>query len=291
MTPTIKICFVTDRGLLEPTLVSMWSLLRHLSRPCEMHFWGDGLNDAEWDQVAQVAAIHPQSRLCPRRIDPADLAGCKSPAAHISAAAMGRLFIPRHLDGRVLYIDGDTLVNGDVAPLFDTPLDGNCLGAVRDYVTADWASEGQGKPGHRKRLADIAAHVQPRNYFNSGVLLLDCDAIRAEDALLRRTEDVLAASATEWGDQDHLNFIFQNRVAFLNPAYNSSWGRSDRQRRFSMSFGAARTETARLPDVIVHFHGPRKPWKKPRYDLWSRRARAVMAYRRQMRRFRQRFPA
>lgn len=285
-----QIVYVTDRGLLRPTLLSLWSLLEHISAVPDVHFWGDGLSEVEWNMVRRVAATHPQSRLFQRQIDPADLAGCKTPADYISAATMGRLFIPRHLHGYVLYIDGDTLVTGDVAPLFNLDLGGNCLGAVRDYVVALWAIEKDGPEDHRRRLASIATHMQPKEYFNAGVLLMNCDAIRSDNDLLQQTEDVMAASALEWGDQDHLNFIFSDRVTLLNPAYNSSWARAGRQRRFATELGGLAEETKSVPDVIRHFHGPRKPWKKPRYDLWSRRARAVMSYRRQMRRFHAEFP-
>lgn len=281
-----QIVFVTDRGLLRPTLVAIWSLMQHLSRPVDLHLWGDGLGDADWQSVHRVADAGDKVALSARAIDPAELAGAGSPAAHISAAAMGRLFIPRHLSGRVLYIDGDTLVTGDVSPIFDLPLrPGECVAAARDYVTAEWLASGRLNDRRRDRLAALGQHMDPREYFNSGVLLMDCDAIRAQPDLQARLEDVAAASATDWGDQDHLNFLFTGRTHLLNPAWNSSWQRSGAQRLFARKLGGSAEETRDMPDAIIHYHGPKKPWKAPRYDLWSARARAVHHYRRQLRSF------
>ncbi|AUH64646.1 glycosyltransferase family 8 protein [Paracoccus zhejiangensis] len=289
--PACQIVFVTDRGLLRPTLVAIWSLLRHLSCPADLHLWGDGLGDADWQAVHRVAETGGKASLQSRAIDPTELAGAGSPAAHISAAAMGRLFIPRHLSGRVLYIDGDTLITGDVAPLFDLPLlPGERIGAARDYVTAEWLAGGRLNDRRRQRLAALEKHMDPRGYFNSGVLLMDCDAIRAEPDLQARLEDVAAATATDWGDQDHLNFLFSGRTHLLNPAWNSSWQRSPAQRRFAKKLGGEVEETRDLPDAIIHYHGPKKPWKAPRYDLWSARARAVLRYRRELGSFITAFP-
>lgn len=290
----VKIVFVTDRGYLRPTLVSMWSLLGHLSRPAEIHFWGDGLTESDWDAIRRVAAISPGCRLFQKALGAAELGDYAWESSYITAAAMGRLFIPRHIAGRVLYIDGDTIVRGDVAPLFDLDLGGALVGAVRDDpTTKQMVKRGSGRslrPAALRRIEGIGAYADPARYFNSGVLLLDCDTMRATPGLLDRLEDVAAASAFAMGDQDHLNAIFAKQTLLLNPAWNSSWGRASYQRRLSHALGATAEELAPLTDTVIHFHGPRKPWLGPRRDLWNRTARATFAYRRQLRRYLHAFP-
>lgn len=290
--PLCKIALVTDRTLLRPTLFTLWTLAGHLEAPAEVHVWGDGLTAADWDDVAAVTSGFPMVTLHCRDIAPEDLAGASCPCAHISAAAMGRLFIPRHIRGRVLYLDGDTYVTGDVSPLFAMDLKGARIGAVRDYVVSKWLARRRlPSTAARARLDYLRAHVDPGHYFNSGVLLIDCDAIAADPELLARFEDVAAASATEWGDQDHLNFTMKGQVRLLNPAYNSSWGRTRRHRGFVRRLGAEQHEAQRTQDRIVHFHGPNKPWKAQRFDLWSTRCRAVRAYRRRLAAFSSAFPS
>lgn len=290
----VKIAFVTDRGYLRPTLVAMWSLLERLSRPGEVHFWGEGLSETEWEAVARVCAIRPDCRLVTRSLDAAELGNFHWESTYITAATMGRLFLPRHVAGRILYLDGDTIIRGDVAPLFDLDLSDALIGAVRDEPTAkQMVKRKRGRklrPAAAERIEAIAALTDPACYFNAGVLLLDSDRIRATPGLLDQLEDVNAASNFTMWDQDHLNVIFANRTHFLNPAWNASWARAGKQRDLSQALGAEADELAPLPDTVIHFHGPSKPWFAPRRDLWNRAARATLSYRQQLRRFLRAFP-
>lgn len=289
-----QIAFVTDRGFLKPTLVAMWGMLRHLTQPGIVHFWGDGLEEQDWKAVHRVAAKNPAVTLNCLRLTADDLEGAKGPTSHISAASMGRLHIPSRISGRVLYIDGDTQVVGDVSPLFALDLNGCPVGAVRDSVVAKWSARSlkvreKSMPRVRE-LQELMQQSDISRYFNSGVLLLDTDAIRAEPELHQAMHDLARASACPLGDQDHLNNVFRGRVHLLNPAYNSSWSQVARQRRHIARLGGDAEESRVSPEIIVHFHGPEKPWKRPRHDLWRHRARAVWRYRREMHEYAQSYP-
>lgn len=281
-----QIAFVTDRGFLKPTLVAMWGVLRHLSVPGIVHFWGDGLGEEDWEAVKRVAKTNPAVSLDCLTLTTDDLDGAKGPTAYISAASMGRLHIPSRISGRVLYIDGDTQVVGDVAPLFGLDLKGCPIGAVRDCVVAKWSARRlKVREKSMTRVLELQGLMQQSDisrYFNSGVLLLDTDVIRAEPELHQAMHDLVRASSCPLGDQDHLNDVFRGRVHLLNPAYNSSWRQTARQRRHIARLGGDVEESKTVPDIIVHFHGPEKPWKRPRRDLWKHRARAVWRYRREM---------
>lgn len=289
-TPPVRIVYVTDRGFLKPTLVSVWSLLRHLSGPAELHVWGVGLTPEDWRDVERVAAANPAVTLTGRDIGAGYLEQARGPKDYISATTMGRLFIPRLIEGRALYIDGDTLVTGDVSPLFALDLGGALAGVVRDYSVAHWLSEA--KPGDARvtKLAAIMQGAPQTDYFNAGVLLLDCDAIRARPELLAAVEDVVSASACEHGDQDHLNALLHGKVVQLDLAWNASWGRLRRHRGFLAKTGTPTRGMLPGAPVILHYHGPEKPWRKPRWDLWSSRGRATLAYRRVLRAFLAAYP-
>lgn len=296
MTHTPKICFVTDPNLLGPTLVSLWSLLKHVSRASEIHFWGNGLSESDWTAVGHVMATRPDSALHRLDLSQTEMEGAIGPSAsqYVSAATMGRLLIPRKLSGRVLYIDGDTIINGDVSPLFDLDMKHMPIGAVRDLGKIRIAARGdRGNP----KIQDEAAYCKNLlgkeavgDYVNAGVLLLDTDGIRSNPKLHSSMEDIRQASTYPLGDQDHLNRVFCDRILYLNPAWNASWGRSSRQRSLARKIGGNAGETLALAPVIIHFHGPKKPWQKARPDLWSARGRANFHYRRRMRKFLKDFP-
>ena len=128
------------------------------------------------------------------------------------------------------------------------------------------------------------------DYFNAGILLLNCDALRAHPALLARMEDVIAASACTHGDQDHLNALFATDLLQLDPAWNASWGRIRRHRDLITRSGLAIEGAVPGRPVILHYHGPKKPWRDRRWDVWSSRGRATLLYRRAMRRFVRQYP-
>lgn len=291
---TVKVAYVTDRGFLRPTLVSVWSLLRHLKGPAELHLWGDGLDDRDWADAAAVVAENPRVTLLPRDISSGYLDGAHGPTDYISAATMGRLFIPRLIDGYVLYVDGDTLVTGDVGRLFGMDLGPAWAGVVRDYHVSHWlAGSGAGSPARDTRLSEIRQFMAPapaEDYFNAGVLLFNCDALRAQSGLLSRIEDVAAASACTHGDQDHLNALFRNNMVQLDLAWNASWGRVRRHRGLLAGSGLPTEGLMPGRPTILHYHGPQKPWRNRRWAVWSSRGRATLVYRRALRQFLRKYP-
>jgi lipopolysaccharide biosynthesis glycosyltransferase len=292
--PLPRIVLVTDKNMLGPTLFTAWTLLQRFVGAAELHVWGDGLTDEDWSAVSRVCSVHRDISLHPLRLNREELAGASPVGDYISAAAMGRLIIPRKLSGRILYLDGDVRVTADLSPLFSVDMQGQPLAAVRDYVVSSWLAKGV-VSGHRNeaRLTELAQSMESAtvsSYFNSGVLLLDADAIVADPALCSAMQDLERASKCSWGDQDHLNNVFAGRVRLLDPAYNSSWSRTSKQRRFIAKLGPSPSEVINIPNAIIHFHGPLKPWKNARHDLWSRRARAVFSYRRELTKFDHEFP-
>lgn len=291
---TVKVAYVTDRDFLKPTLVSVWSLLQHLGGPAELHLWGIGFDARDWANAERIVAENDRVTLLCREIGPGALDEAQGPKDYISAATMGRLLIPRLIDGYVLYIDGDTLVTGDVGTLFAADLGTACAGVVRDYHVSHWLAEGGAGSAERdQRLAEIRQFMAPApaaDYFNAGVLLLNCDAIRAQPALLSRIEDVAAASACTHGDQDHLNALFRNNVVQLDPCWNASWGRVRRHRNLLARAGLPSGGLMPGRPAILHYHGPQKPWRNRRWDLWSSRGRATLVYQRALRNFLRRHP-
>lgn len=291
---TAKIVYVTDPDFLKPTLVSVWSLLKSISGRAELHMWGSNLTAEHWQSISRVMATNPNVELVIRNLDESHLGMAHGPKDYISAATMGRLFIPRYIEGYALYIDGDTLVVNDVSPLFNLDLGDAYAGVVRDYTVLHWLSnEKAANKESGTRLPEIRALLHPApstDYFNAGIILFNNDQIRRESEVLQQVEDVHRASSQPHGDQDHLNDLFKNKVRFLDIGWNLSWGRERRHKEIFRRLGLP--ETGLLPGKarIIHFHGPQKPWTTPRKDIWSNRGKATFHYRRKLKQFSFRFP-
>lgn len=152
---------------------------------------------------------------------------------------------------RVIYLDSDVAVCGDVRELWGADLLGNAIGAVRDCYQDGVAFAA------RWSLAGDA----PR-YFNSGVLLIDLAAVRADKSfsaaaefVARHGEDIL------FGDQDALNFVFWRRWSELEPAWNVQ--------RYMTPAEIAEAGWGRAVPALIHFIGIQKPWMRNVWHPWA----------------------
>lgn len=161
----------------------------------------------------------------------------------------------------VLYLDVDTLVLRDLGPLLRQPLDGAAVAAVRDPQNPI-VGTGLALPG-----CERIGVPRGREYFNSGVLLLDLVAC-AELGIFERARRFLVEYPDEvrlW-DQDAFNVAVDDRWRRLDRCWNT----------FAMSALTAQPgffhHTAEpimplaelLADeytaAVLHFAGPVKPW-------------------------------
>lgn len=162
-----------------------------------------------------------------------------------------RIFLPDLLPDadRVLYLDVDTLVTDSLAPLLDLDLAGHYLGAVTNVFLDH----------HLRRPAELGLRLE--SYFNSGVLLMNLDAMRRDDCTAAlRAYAVENAGRIEWPDQDALNFVLGERRLPLHPRWNAM--NALRLTRAAEVFTVEELEEALRRPAIRHFEGPgyNKPW-------------------------------
>jgi lipopolysaccharide biosynthesis glycosyltransferase len=166
---------------------------------------------------------------------------------HVSKMCYARLLIPKFFPetvAKVLYLDTDLLVLSDLGPLWQTDLTGYALAAVPDfYYHTKFVLEGLDPSLSRAHYAGLPL---VRNYFNSGVLLIDLDRWR-EERLSEKTFAYLSRhSRLPNMDQDALNFVCANLWKKLDPQWN-------------IQDHIHRTVDDRCG--IVHFVTQLKPWK------------------------------
>lgn len=129
---------------------------------------------------------------------------------YTSYAAYARLFIADLLaeeDGRILYIDCDTLLLGSLDDLFALPLNGRPFAFGYDCIHSAY-----------KRYDRIAPDAP---YYNSGVMLADLAAWRASgatDAL--KAEFAHPTGPNPLGDQDMIVRAWRDYITPLPPKWN-----------------------------------------------------------------------
>lgn len=207
---------------------------------------------------ARVEEAAPLARFAWCEITDADLPAWAD-REHFSRAILFRLGIEQHAPAdcrRLIYLDADVIVTRDIRDMWRVDLGARPIGAVIDcFVDAAAFAKRWG-------LDDRA----PR-YFNSGVLLIDLDRVRAE-RLFSKAIDFVADHGAEiyLADQDALNFAIWDRWLRLDNVWNV-------QRHMVIpslieSIPAERTLQGARPG-IVHFTGPEKPWLPTGYHPWS----------------------
>ncbi len=149
---------------------------------------------------------------------------------------------------KILYLDCDTLVLGDLSDLFNTDINNKYYAGVKDV----WNVE-----KHCKRLG-ITSGV----YVNSGMLLLNAEYCRQEKFFDKIVD--FANNNTkiiQYCDQDSINKIADKKSIVLNPKFNfmDTWWRGG----YYEFWGDEELEyiEARKEPIIVHLTGLKPAFK------------------------------
>ena len=144
--------------------------------------------------------------------------------------------------GKVVYIDVDTLILGDLAELYSTLIDG--------YLVAAAVGRGMERVDHCWGVLNYKELGIPADtpYFNAGVLILDLAKWRNEDFANHCME--YAAKYPEFcifWDQTVMNTLLAGRFAQLDQKWNQQFNGPDK------SYDK---------EGILHYCGPDKPWAR-----------------------------
>jgi lipopolysaccharide biosynthesis glycosyltransferase len=268
----IHVAFCVDRAMIKPAAAAALSLLRTAKAPVHVHACVGPDDEA-------AAAMHRLLSAAGATFDvnldaPETAHGLPfiSPYGTDSTAAYRRIFLDAlypQLE-RMIYLDADVMVRGDLGALWQTDLGGLPAGAVSDPW---WAA----KPER--------AALFPEGYFNSGVLLQDLVAWRRGGIAARIAEYVRAwksgnriglsgdaADLTEiWGFQTEMNAALSRLWRALPPRWNASLFHAERQLDDEAA-RSAQLQQARDDPAVLHFMGHEKPWEEAFARLTARHA-------------------
>jgi lipopolysaccharide biosynthesis glycosyltransferase len=204
-----------------------------------------GLTASTRQALRAIAGDRRRLELVRPRLDDALLRGARHPPA-----SYVRMLIARHslAYDRVLYLDVDTVVVGDLAPLLGLDLRGRAVAAVKDFHTPVVSA--------RDGLADWRSLGLPSDapFFNSGVLLIDLERWREDDVERASIRHMRRYHRLDGNDQHALNAALAGRWRELSPMWNATryWFKPERRPgRFAGILWQAR---------VVHYVGPHKPW-------------------------------
>lgn len=147
---------------------------------------------------------------------------------------------------KAIYIDVDTIILDDISKLYNISIVKYGLGAIPDLYDCI---------KHRKELS-----LNIKNYFNSGVLLINCEYWRKNNIFNKLLElEKHYKDKLKFFDQDLLNIYFKDNYKKLDYKYNLQTNQI-----FNFN-GLDKEEQLKLNEainnpIIRHFSASEKPW-------------------------------
>lgn len=172
-----------------------------------------------------------------------------------------RLFLgsilPNNIE-RVLYLDCDTLCNGNLTEFYNTELDNYISAGVIDCLS--------------EKYYNLFGMDKSSYYCNSGVLLLDLKKWREENIEKKVIEFVQANKGyIFFMEQSVMNIILQNRIKIVHPRFNTytlmiafTYKNLQRLRKCERYYTKQEIDEAIKNPVIIHltncFYVKGRPW-------------------------------
>ena len=281
--PVVPVVFAADNNYVPMVTTTAYSLLVNASPECfydivilEKDFTAENkqlmLNFFAQFENAQVRFANVTGMISEYNLQTSN--------EHISIETYYRFLIQKVLPGydKVLYLDSDLLVQGDVAELFVTELGNNLLAAAPDI---DYAGNLNMNDGERMRYTlEVLEMDNPYSYFQAGVLVLNLAEMRKLHTF-GEWLDIAAEPKYIYDDQDILNAHCEGRVVYLDNAWNvmhDCGGRVDSVFSFAPAAAFDAYKASRANPKIIHYAGFEKPWLMPECDY----AEQYWAYARRM---------
>ncbi len=242
----MDICYVTNESFVPYMAVSITSLLENNSS-CNVavHILHSDLSEATKAHLQMFERRYKNAKIIFHKIDDSRFEKFGLTIEHITKETYFRYMIADVLPDidRVLYLDGDTIVNGDISELFDTDLTNYyCAGVSDIYIES---------VGYKKTLGIDGL------YINAGVILFNLDEMRKTD-IAEKLFKLTAENNFKYQDQDAINVAFNGKIKELECVYNF-------KRAHQKAF-PEKTPSAK----IIHFVGPNKPWRKFTFNRLKR---------------------
>lgn len=248
----IHIAFNIDNNYVQHCAVTMVSLFKN--NPEEqftIHIVSDGLADEGKTALCQLAESY-RSTVRYYSPDPEALKGftIRKFSKRISMATYYRCILadllPQNLD-KVLYLDCDIVVTGNISPFWNTPIDHTGVAAVEDTGCRE------------AQRYEILQYPMQDSYFNAGVLLINLDYWRRHQVgqacisyFHTYPERIL------FNDQDLLNSILHDQKELVGLEWNVQDGFYRNTTAFGQEWHKDHAHVLKHP-TILHYTN-RKPW-------------------------------
>lgn len=237
---TINIAFCINNGYVPQLLTVLTSVMKNTTRDVHAYIFSSDLDGISRAMITKLNSAFNKLHVSIVPVNSDELNKLPRNIDYISAETYYRYLIADFLPdlSKILYMDADIIVNGDLGPLYDMDISDNYIAGAHDAYIADINH----KPTIGFKDSDL--------YVNAGVLLMNLERIRADkmgqkwlDATTELTDKI------KFQDQDVINITCHGKIAQFDSIYNyTSHNILTEPKKFRRA-------------IIIHYTGPNKPWR------------------------------
>ncbi|MBQ8623951.1 MAG: 1-acyl-sn-glycerol-3-phosphate acyltransferase [Oscillospiraceae bacterium] len=214
---TIPIFYACDDNFVKYTIVSIHSMITNASKNHKYHIYvlHTGISSKMQEEVFKLKTDNFDISF----EDVTDYLISISEKLPIrdyySKTTYYRLFIAEMFPqyDKAIYIDSDTVVQGDISELFFTDIKDAYVGACHEQAMVQVDEYGT----YVEKVIGISRY----NFFNAGLLLINCEQFRIKFVLDKFIQYLHTYNFVVTQDEDYLNLICKDHVYWLDQRWNT----------------------------------------------------------------------
>ena len=213
----IQIFYACDDNFVKYTIVSLHSMQKNASKEFKyhVHILHTGISDAMKERVLEMQndcfeiSFDDVTEYLVSISDKLPLRD------YYSKTTYYRLFIAEMYPeyDKAIYIDSDTVVQGDISELYRINIDDAYVGACHEQAMLQENVYGT--------YVEKVVGVPRYNFFNAGMLVINCDRFRIRFVLDKFIEYLHMYNFVVTQDEDYLNLICKDHVFWLDQRWNT----------------------------------------------------------------------
>ena len=241
----VPIFYACDDNFVKFTIVSMRSLIDNANskRQYQLYVLNTGISDAMINMTKALETDNVKISFVDVRNYLEKISNKLPIRDYYTKTTYFRLFIAEMYPeyDKALYVDSDTVFLGDVSKLYDTDIKDNYVAACHEQVMVQTDVFGN--------YVEKVLGIKRNNYFNAGILLINCTAFREKQILDKFIGLLGVYNFVVTQDQDYLNVLCHNKVYWLHQGWNTE------------VYGDI--PVAKKDIKILHYIMVSKPWHYP----------------------------
>lgn len=215
--PSIPIFYACDDAFVKFTIVSLSSMMQNASREYDYQIYvlHTGISEGMMERLNALEDDDFSITFCDVTEYLTSLSDKLPIRDYYSKTTYYRLFIAEMFPeyNKAIYIDSDTVVQGDISELYNTDIGDAYVGACHEQAMVQEDVYGT----YVEKVVGVSRH----NYFNAGVLLINCDEFRMRFVLDKFIHYLHFYDFVVTQDEDYLNLICKDHVYWLDQRWNT----------------------------------------------------------------------